>query len=263
MEKTKNEVATTMGGTWAAPAVEEEFSSAFGEVSVGEAEHRITPKILVMQPTSKLVAEGKVGIGTLINSATGAVIAGTGEGTEFIVLSSFITWVVFEIPENGKPVFVDQFPYTIENSELEREFEAEGKKFKNMITYNYVVCLTEEIEAGCAFPYVLSLRSTGVNAAKSINTIKDQLAMRKKPLPIQFTTIKLNTSLQTNDQGTWHKPEASMGRPATGEELTTIKRWFDILRKSELKVDNSEFEEETSGPINVTPEETKESERQF
>lgn len=257
-------------GAWAVPEVESEFSSAFGEVAVGEAKDRLTPKILIMQPTSKLVSEQRAVMGEIINSATGEKMATVGEGFEFIVLSSFKTWVVMEIKLDdngspmGKPVFVEQFDYTPENCNMEREFTDDaGRRYKNLETFNFVVCLTNEIQEERAFPYVLSLSSSGANAAKAINSVADNMAMRKNPLPLPFTTLKFNTSLQSNEKGTWHKAEVIQGRPSTKEELTTIKRWFDTIKKSAIKVDNSDLEEqrEEAQPIDVTPE--TEGERQY
>lgn len=230
-------------------------SSIESEIGPIEAKDLLSPKVLVMQPTSKLVTEGKAKMGDLVDSLTQSVIGGTDSAIEVIVLKSWKTWVQFK-GGSGKPVFTGEEEYTASNSSKPREEMINGSLHTNFETHNYLVLNAKDIEEGLAVPMTLSFRSTGLMASKAIKTYAAKLVMASRMgatvKGLEGRVFTMGTEKRENDQGTFAVPVIIPGRVTTDEEIKVVTAWKEMLATMKVEVDNSDLEEHSTPGNNST-----------
>lgn len=230
-------------------ALAEKFKSlGEGEAEV-EASDLLLPKILVMQPTSKMVKDEKGKIGELRDSLSSKLIAAKEKPVEVILFQPFKTWVEFD-KSSGSEKWLKTVPYTPENSSVAQEEVIDGKKIVRYKTQNYYALLPSEIEAGEYIPKVVSLRSTGYMTAKKIESRRIFMKQFSKPLPFQVFTF--TTTAKTNEKGSWYVIDPADARDATDKELSAVKNWSDLIKRSNVKIDDSDVAE--AGPADDSTE---------
>lgn len=199
----------------------------------------IIPKILTMQPVSKLVHDEKAKVGELRGSLEANLLGNKDKGAEFIPFHRFKTRVTFK-KEKGKQKFLGQIPWTPEHEGTPRLEIIDGVEHEHYETYNVYCLLPDDIKAGMPFPYLISFRSTGYQAGKALETARTKLQMAKKPFAAKVFTLGVNKT--ENDKGTFYVPTISMGRDTTEEELKAITSWHDMLSKAaSVAVDDSDL----------------------
>lgn len=232
----------------------QEFGGLMDDADV-DVQDIIIPKLLLMQQMSVLVAEEKARSGEIRSSLDGKLVAEKGGEIEFIPFKMYKTWVV--ISDKGNE-FIEQVPVTVANADRPREeqrtfVDDEGKEFKksvlNYMAINYYCLLPQEIEEGIFMPYVISFRSTGYMAGKTLETHRARLKEFRKPLC--FRTFKLTASPRENDKGKFFAYEVSESRNTEDSELSAVKHWKSIIDQG-VKVDESEFVDKEK---NVSPQE--------
>lgn len=215
----------------------------------------LLPRVLVMQGLSKFVAEDKARMGEFRDSLDAKLLGSKDTAMEFIPFYSNKTWVVFKL-EKGKQVYVATIPMTPHNMNLEREETIDGVEFKRYMCINYFVLLPSEIAAGEAFPYSISFRSTSYKAGRKLETQKAKYRAIKKP--ISWKTMNLTTALQENDKGKFYVLDVAPNRLTTNDELAEVKKWYDIVKTANVKIDESDASDlgasagdESEEPIDV------------
>lgn len=206
-----------------------------------KAQDIIIPKILVMQAVSQFVHDDKAKSGELRGSLEANLLAGRGEALDFIAFSKFKTRITFANVK-GKQEYVGQVPWGAEHEGAERTEIVDGQELMHYETLNYYVLLVDDIAQDLAFPYLISFRSTGYKAGKVLETYRTKLQMAGKPLP--FKVFSIGAEQVENDKGTFYAPTISMGRNSTDLELSHVKKWFDLVKTAEVKVDDSDLKSE-------------------
>lgn len=199
----------------------------------------IVPKVLLMQPTSTFVSEEKAKLGELRGSLEGELLAGKDESMELIIFHSTKTWTVFDCSTNN-PKFKEIFPFTPKNSDLPQEEVVDGVAIRRDRTLNYYALRPEDIKEGMYFPYLLSCRRTSYTAGRKIESVRGKFQAFKKPLYIK--TMKISANFTENDKGKFYVLDAVVGRDTTEEERKAVQKWLDVVRSTDLKVDNSDLE---------------------
>lgn len=235
------------------------LATNFGfETEETSARDILVPKILFMQPVSKLVHAEKALSGELRGSLDGCLLAERGKGVEFIAFQKFKTRVTFKRVK-GKQEYVGTAPWHPDFEAVPRIEIKNGEEFEHFETLNYYIILTEDIKKDEAFPYLLTFRSTAYKTGKALETYRAKLSMAGKPLP--FKTFTLTLDKTENDKGTFYVPAVTMGRNSTDQELNTVKKWHALISTSQVKHDESFEESDTTTTINVSTPSSDTAER--
>lgn len=202
----------------------------------------VTPKLLAMQPMSKLVTDEKAKPGEIRNSLTGKLYGGKDKTLEVIVFSTFKNWIVFETkPGSKEEKYTAQIPFTQANCELAREeVLPNGVKVRRDLCFNALVVVPEEIATGNFYPYLLSFRRTSYKPGKILSTSLQQSVGMQKPVAEKVFTI--GTVKTQNDKGTFYVFDVAEARATTEAELNAAFKWYSILRGTKVKVDDSDLE---------------------
>ena len=130
------------------------------------------------------------------------------------------------IMEDGD--YVQTVPVTPKNEAWQFEEVVAGKLVKRMKGINYYVLLVSDIEAGEAFPYILTFRSTSFNAGKKLATHLAKLRMFKQPSAAQV--FALSATREKNDKGTFMVLNVAPSRKATEVEKAAAYQWYQGLK---------------------------------
>jgi hypothetical protein len=206
------------------------------------AEDLVLPKILTMNPLSKMVKHQNISVGQLVDSVSQEILAHEGKPLEVILFNPYKTLITFH---NGDFESVELL--TLENSELPwDETVGEGKSMVNVKrqkSLNYHALTIADIKAKKDFPRVISFRSTGYKDARAIETVRLKLKMQGQPLP--FCTLVLTTEERNKDKHSWFAVSVAQGRASTEFELDAVKKWKKVIKSVKVTEDNSEFEAST------------------
>jgi hypothetical protein len=209
--------------------------------SVVDPNDLLLPKVLLMQGLSDLVTEGKAIMGELRHSLEGRLLGSHEKPLEVIPLLVRKSWVVF-VEENGKLEYSGEVPFTSANAHWLLDDVWEGKKVRRDKSLNLYCCLPGEVDEGVFLPYVISFRRTSYKAGRKVETARETLKMFKKPLA--FKTLLISAYKDKNDKGVYFVFDVIPGRKTTEAELAGVSPWFDLIKNSAVKVDDSELKKD-------------------
>jgi hypothetical protein len=206
-------------------------------------------KILIMQPSSEMVADGKANLGEFRDSVVGTKLGDQVTPIEVIPFHLQKYWDI-HTEEGGQYQWTRSEPL-IENpiakgynDNLPWQDVENGKPIKRVRRMNFFVLLPSEVTNGQSLPYVLSFRSTSYTEGRKIYS---QMYMRNKRanLPPAGYTFKISSAKQKNEKGqSWFVPTAELGRQATSAELTDALYWYKkVTSNVGVKVDDSDMGE--------------------
>ena len=201
----------------------------------------LLPRVLLMQGLSKFVADDKARMGEFRDSLEAKKLGGKDEPMSFIPFHSFKTWVIFK-DTKGKLEYAETVPFTPDNMNWLREEVQGGVTVKRFQAINYYVLLPSEIEAGEAFPYVLSFRSTSYKAGRKLETFKVKYKAIGKPLA--WRNFLLSTTLQENEKGKFYVMDVATGDVTKKEHLEAVSKWKDIISNANVRIDETDSEGE-------------------
>ena len=210
----------------------------------------LIPKLLVMQGLSKMVVAEKASMGDFVDSVTGEVL---GSGREkdlkpvpFIPIMTFKTWAEYEkIEQKGKEPkleFKGIIPMTEANANWPLEEEKDGVPVRRDRCINFYVLLADKPDD---LPYLITFRRTSYRAGQKLATHfkKCELAaLRGKPVPPAKSIFNLTATKLTNDKGTFFVADVERSGETPNESLKLAWDWFQMLKTSNVKVDNSDLE---------------------
>lgn len=243
-------------------ALSTELSGSWGSEGV-DANDVLVPRILLMQALSKLVSAGERNTSDIIRSTTKEVLAKKGDTFEVIPIRLFKTFTIFDC-SGKKPEFRSIEPITPENLNAPLEYMVDGKPYRRDRSLNFYVLLPKDIireqkakEAiakgeypdtdDILFPAVLSFSRSSYLAGRELAThFKKAEAFG---IPPASRVFKLGSKLASNDQGTWPVFTVEKARPSSQEELAAAKRWYDVLAKSSVRIDDVEDESAAPAPV--------------
>lgn len=206
-------------------------------------------KILIMQPSSEMVADGKANLGEFRDSVVGTKLGDQVTPIEVIPFHLQKYWDI-HTEEGGQYQWTRSEPL-IENpvakgynDNLPWQDVENGKPIKRVRRMNFFVLLPSEVVNGQSLPYVLSFRSTSYTEGKKIYS---QMYMRNKRANLQPAgyTFKISSVKQKNEKGqSWFVPTVELGRRATSAEITDAYHWYKTVSSSSgIKVDDSDVAE--------------------
>jgi hypothetical protein len=122
-----------------------------------------------------------------------------------------------------------------------------------------VYCLVPGQEE--SFPYLISFRRTGYSAGRKLVTHFTKLKMFG--LPPAARVYELTCTKQENEKGIFYVFDVAEKRKSTEAEMKTAWDWFQVVKSTKVRVDDSDLEEEgtATGAAPIDP--SKAATRQF
>ena len=224
------EVATT--------SQEAELAALTGNIdSFGQeqsAQDIVMPKLLVMQPGSKLVTDGIAKFGEFRNSLTHDLLGSIENELEVVPITIQKTFTISKKLDGRWQYFgIEPVAYASEQRPYEEIID--GVETKNELTYNLYCLIGDD-----ALPYCVSLKGMSSRAGKSAFThmyvTNYQL---KKILPFTHRLILSGKKTQ-NDKGTFVTLSIRPTVEAEMEEKIAAANWCKVLQEQEVKTDDSD-----------------------
>lgn len=208
------------------------------------ADDFVAAKILCLHSQSKKAKDkqNEAEAGEFRDTVENRLFGSTEHPFQFLPIHMISFWVVYDVTGGGQGKYVEQFPVDASNENLRREETVGGKKLKRVKTYECYVLIPEEIEAGAAFPYVLSFRITSSRGGKTLLTqmyVKNKAANR---MPYA-TVCELSATEESNEHGDFYVQHTRPVRVAKENELKEAERWYKMIVAGQVKKDDSDLEE--------------------
>jgi len=244
-----------------------EASKAWGSTVSIDADDILIPRILMMQPMSHFVHDGKAAAGDLVKSKTGEKVGKDGKTVEFIPITYFKTWIISEFVD-GKFKFRRQEDpsSTPLNAPMEWEapnYKGEKAKWRRDRRQNFYVMLPSDIDKekmmieatakgevpdpdNVLLPCLLSFKRTSYGAGQVLTTHFAKCAqMGFNPAVKSFN---LSTTKVKNDKGTFSILTVESGQRSDPYHIEAAKKWASFIesRKDHIKIDEEVEDLETA-----------------
>lgn len=180
----------------------------------------IIPRIKVMQGLSPEVMEGQAKFGDFLDTRSNEVIGDIDNPIEFIPLTHYSVWHIFEGNE-----LTSIEPVTRANANLPWK---EGNIRRSYARNIY--CLIP----GQPVPYIIGFKGTSSRAGQEVISQMDFINKAVK-LPPFGKVMQLAGKKEKNDQGTFVVLKTKQLRNATNEELNEAYKWYKTIKSGETK----------------------------
>jgi len=178
------------------------------------------PSILLMAPVSKLVKDRKAQIGEIRSSLDDSLInPKDGFSFEGIVFLQKKVFKVFNNAEKKQEHYVKTIPVVPGNENASRDF--------HQLCYQYFLLIVEDKKLS-AIPYRLTMKSTSLNTAFSMNTYFMGLWKEAKK-PSAAVVLKFGTKNETFTKGSADVWTFEKSRDSSKSELAEAYEWYRSL----------------------------------
>lgn len=227
-----NELTTTPEGSWG--------------TENNSSKDTLIPRIHVMQDLSDLVKKGKARPGQLVHSTTGEVLADVGKPFPVIPIYSYKDWIINDVTEDRgktKEKYRARILMTPSNEGWGLEGVENGKAITRVRCMNFFFLAPGLIGD---LPFLVTFKKTSTMAGKKLATYFQQCQMSNKPAPSQ--TWDLLSQSRTWEGFSFYAFDVEPGRTTTKEELAAAWKWYQILKSSDVKVDDEFKPADLEGP---------------
>jgi hypothetical protein len=204
----------------------------------------LIPKILLMQPSSEMVADEKIEarIGDFRNSVSGFKVGSILEPFLFIPFHYTKKWDVV-VKEGNKWVRTE--PFNVGDENLPWEYEEAGTQMKRVQRLDFFGFVPGLVDKGEILPMVFACKSTGYKEGKKILTqMKVNIAQKKLPWN---TVYAIGGEKRKNDDDqTYCVPKIQIAGDAHEDHLRLCMEWYRNIKNMTAKVvvDESDVESE-------------------
>lgn len=214
-----------------------------------DATDYVVPRIILLQPNSPSVAEGKNQAGELIDSVSRQLLATKDTDFRFIPIVHTKQWIEWHPADSGlgiKEMSLDP------NSRLARRARAYEKgpdgKFSVTEYHNFVVLIPGLGDGFERKPYVLSFARSNYNHGRTFLTVARQRGDGRAPL--WSTVYGLNRELKSKDKWRWYEMNAEplqFIEDGVIESVSAVYKTFaQMLKDQSFKIDLESDEERIS-----------------
>lgn len=232
----------------------------------------IIPRILLMQPMSPPVTDGKAAFGEWRESLNMEKLGDFERGFDVVPFYMEKVFIEYKIENDGKgnveKKYLRSVPITPANENL--KYEGEETNPETGETYalqrdrcmNFYVLLKQELEAGVAFPYVLSFRRSSLRAGQKLVT---QMYMKNvnAGLTPASMVIKVLSKKETSDKGgkkvTYGIADVAPVERTDPKLIENAFHWLKMVKQGQAKVheeamvdQDTDSEREVSAPSGGT-----------
>lgn len=213
-----------------------------GFFSQPTAEDIIIPKILPLHYMSEKVKDKSIeaAAGDLRDTLSNEKFGDTDTPCEFIPIGIKKAWTIHKKAGNE---FVEKVPWTPANAHWERE---EGDIIR-YLTYEVYVLIPKKIDEG-GLPYVLSFRSTSIQAGKMLASKQFELA--QKGLMLCDYVFSLSVKETSNDKGDFFVQKVTPKAKTNATQKAEAMKWLDIMSNSHASVVVDDSDLKQAGSIN-------------
>lgn len=191
------------------------------------SEDLVIPRINLQHDLSQAVKSGKARPGDFMHSNTQEVLP---KSIEFIPVKTFRQWLITDALDRKKmlgKILVDK-----NNEDWPEQGTMNGKEVLRTKTLNFFVLLPGRLEE---LPFLVSFKKSGMYAGKILSTHFQTSAMRNMP-PAAHTFL-LSSEQRVTNGNQYMSPVVSPGRLTTADELAVAYKWYQILSKGDVKVE--------------------------
>lgn len=209
-------------------------------------------KMLLMQPLSTLVVDGKATPGDMVDSVSQQILGNKNKPVEIIPIHMTKTWSIFK-NVGGKFEYDHMEPITPANEQQPYEFTVDGVQYQRNKDMNFFVLLRSEAKEASAFPRVITFRRTSSMAGRNLATHFAKAAMEKMP-PAAYA-FNVSCTMEKNDKGSYFVYHVERTTRTEVPEIAAAYRWYKTLQTQTHRVDESENEgEQAKAPASNTQE---------
>ncbi len=231
----------------------------------------IIPKLLLMQPLSDFVSEGKAKPGDLVRSTTNEVLGNAAKAVEFVPLKMTMDWTIqTKPPGSSRYQFVRTEPRTAKNENDPWEFVEGGVDHKRVKTINVYALLVDDAKRFQAeiskategempnldntlLPVVITFRSTSFTAGRGVANFYAQVRqMSDRGFPAKPYGYKLSLGCysEKNDKGTYFVLKLGQAKALEPELLKEAKYWYDTTNNHAATLVVDENSDSETVPFN-------------
>ena len=225
----KNEIATNDLGGW-------------GDMPNLSASDFIIPKILLMQPQTPAVSDGKAKMGEFRESINMRLLGDIDTGIEFIPFFVSKVWWVFN-KKQGRQGIIKEFSRieNITDTNEDHPYETDTESWQKVM--NFYVLLPDDIKSGSAFPYVMTFKGTSTRTGRQLATQMYQLNRSAGITPAGFV-MKLSGHKEQNSEvnATYVVLDVERGRKSDKQEVECAASFLKLVRGSQGKIDDSDLQ---------------------
>lgn len=211
----------------------------------------LIPAILLMQPMSPQVTDGKAAFGEFRETLNQEVLGKFEEGFEFVPFK-LVKIFVEQIDLGDEKEFLRVVEITPANESLPYEDHEmiDGKEVKIIRdrVMKFYVLLKSELDQGAAIPYTLSFKRTSYQAGQKLATqmfIKN-LNSGKTPASMVMT---VTAAKKTQDNKTWAAANCVPSGNASDRYVSEAFRWLEIVNSGKAKEQPTEVVDTKTGVI--------------
>jgi hypothetical protein len=222
----------------------------------------IIPRVLLMQPMSPQVTDGKAVFGEFRESLNDEVLGKFENGFDvipFLMKKVFVeSQVIPPAKAGGRPEkkWLRTIDITPENEALPYEGEATLPDTGEVVpvirdrVMNFYVLLKAELELGGAIPYIISFRRTSMTAGKKMTT---QMYMKninagKTPASMVMHIFAKKESNQIDGQNvTYAIADVKPVEQTPDRMIAEAFRWLQIVKDGNAKVHEDSYAKEAAG----------------
>lgn len=210
----------------------------------------IIPKLRLQQGNAR--EHTSVQQGRYLNSMTGGEL---GPEVELIVLDSFKLWQTFDVTngENDK-VWIESFPVTKENLNIEYEFEAEGKKYKRRQGLIFTVLLGPDLKNGIKKLYTIDFYGKSRGAGKNLVTLTNELF--EQGYSSAAVVFKVSCEHVVDGSKSYWIKKIDPVRATNAKLINELKSEYESLQliKDRIRVEDSDSADSEGAQSNKIPE---------
>jgi hypothetical protein len=209
----------------------------------------IIPRILLMQPMSPPVTDGKAVFGEWRESLNLDLLGTFEKGVDFVPFFMEKVFIEYKIVNDGKgnieKTYLRSVPITPTNENLKYEdteiVEGTGEEIQIQRDrcMNFYVLLKSELELGTAFPYVLSFRRTSLRAGQKLTT---QMYMKNTNAGLTPASMvcRLSSKKETSDingkKVTYAVADVSPVERTDPKLIENAFHWLKMVKQGQAKV---------------------------
>lgn len=219
----------------------------------------VIPRILLMQPMSPQVTDGKAAFGEFRESLNEEKLGKFDESFDVVPFWMEKVWVESQLipaQKAGQPPEKKWFrtiPVTPANENLPSEGDSLDMSTGEMVNVvrdrvmNFYVLLANELNLGGAIPYVLPFRRTSMQAGKKLAT---QMYMKninagKSPASMVMSVFSKKESATINGQSvTYAVADIKPSGWAKPEHVADAFKWLQIMKSGKAKVHDESYAKE-------------------
>lgn len=198
------------------------------------------PRIMMLQPISESVTDGKYAAGDIIDSATGEILGGVSKSVEIIPLRCRKYYKVTK-KVDGKSKFVRiEMINSAQDMQKDWNFIENDEQLQRRPVMEVFVLVP-----GKDLPYIFRIAGMsfkGMSKQFYTNAFILPASQRKAPF---VRSLMINAKKERNDKGTYFVYSFVNGKLSDQDTYAVANQWYESTKNTKIKEDDTDTDEET------------------